>query len=184
MALKATEYTVSALAVELKMDKRKVGQLLEGLEPHRKSGRVQYYWLREVFDHIRAKDQEKLDANQEQAKLSRSRRIKLDQEIALAGGETCETATVEKHWADVLVNIKNNFLALPHRTTHRVMACKEMSEGMAILEKAVREILENLADTGIPSTTPKLSVEQEPEAPAENNSKRVGRQRKKTVKRG
>lgn len=181
MALKATEYTVSSLAVELRMDRRKVGKLLEGLEPHRKNKSVGYYWLRDVFDHIQNGSNEKLDPQQEQAKLNRERRLQVAQDRALKEGELCETAVVEKYWSDLLVNLKNNILGIPHKVAHRVMAAAQHSEGVLILETACRETLENLADTGIPETTPKPDSQQGVKPAAKTKRKSVGRSRKKAV---
>ena len=39
MSSKPREYTASSLSVELEMDRRKVGQLLAGLSPHREDER-------------------------------------------------------------------------------------------------------------------------------------------------
>jgi hypothetical protein len=163
MALAAKEYTISGLAAELKMDKRRVGSLLEDLEPHRKSGRIGYYWMRDVFDHLLKNEQERLDPQQEQARLNESRRRKVDLETEVMRGELCRTSDVEMFWSNHITNCKTRLLAIPHKTAHRVMAAKEISEGMKILEDEVREALEELAGNvelgGAPDTDGKEGVE-------------------------
>lgn len=156
MAIKAQEWTVSGLAVELKMDARRLGQMLEGLQPHRTSGsgkRVrQYYWLRDVFDWLQSGDNA-LDPQQEAAKLNEARRIKLEIQTSMLRGELCRTDDVEKLWADHIANCKNRLRAIPHKAAHQIMAAADHAEGLRILESAIYEALDELSGRGVPDAT-------------------------------
>lgn len=141
------------------MDTRKLGGLLEGLQPHRTSGegkRVRkYFWLRDVFDWLQA-GEDTLDPQQEQAKLAEARRIRLELQNDLLRGELCRTAEVEQLWADHITNAKNRLRAIPHKYTHQIMAATDHAEGLRLLERAIQEALEELAGTGAPDTTTEI----------------------------
>ena len=182
---KATEWTPSKLAVELKMDRRTLGRKLTGLKPHREDARGQYYWLRDVLDHLLKKDQDGPDLIEEQALLAEARRMKLEEETKLLKGETCRVEYVERLWAETITNARNRLRALPHNTAHRVIASKKFSDAVRIIEDAVDDVLRELGGTGIPVTTAQVEPDSEPEldAAAENDGKRVGRPRKKAKPR-
>lgn len=147
MATKPTEFTASSLSVELRMDRRKVGQLLEGLEPHRKDDRGSYYYLRDVFDHINSRSQAagQLDPEQEQAKLAEARRHKLELETRVLRGELIYLDQAAKMWADHITNCKTRLRAIPHKTAHRVMAATEHADGLRLLQNEIEEALNELA---------------------------------------
>jgi hypothetical protein len=156
MAIKAKEWTISGLAVELRMDTRKLGGMLEGLKPHRTSGSGkqirQYFWLRDVFDWLQS-GEDTLDPQQEQAKLAEVRRIRIEIQNEILKGELCRTEEVEKLWADQITNAKNRLRAIPHKLAHQVMAATDHAEGLRILERGIQEVLEELAGTGSPDPT-------------------------------
>lgn len=152
MSAKATEWTQSKLAAELGMDRRTVGRKLTGLDPHRKTKRGEYYWLRDVLDHLVVQERgDDLDLHQEQAKLAEKRREKIELENSELRGELCRVSDIEHYWSEVLSNVKAKMRAIPHNTAHRVMAAGALSEALKILEDAVDECLSELSDTGIPS---------------------------------
>jgi len=156
MAIKANEWTISGLAVELRMDTRKLGTMLEGLQPHRTTGsgkRIrQFFWLRDVWDWLQT-GEGTLDPQQEAAKLNEARRIRLEIQTAQLRGELCRADEVEKLWSDHIANCKNRLRAIPHKVAHQVMAATDHAEGLRILESAIYEALAELAGSGVPDVT-------------------------------
>jgi hypothetical protein len=136
------------------MDVRKLGSMLEGLQPHRTSGsgkRIrQYFWLRDVVDWLQS-GEDTLDPQQEQAKLSEARRIRIELQNEVMRGELCRTAEVEKHWEDVINAAKTRLRGLPHRLAHQVMGASDHAEGLRIMERGIHEVLEELSGTGVPN---------------------------------
>ena len=153
MAIKPQEYSVSALAVELHYDHRKMGALLEGLEPVREEkGKKQtrrFYLLKDALEHI-AMNEDRLDPRQEQAKLNMARRIKVDIETAVMKGELCYTDDVEKLWFDTISNVKTKLRGLPHKLATQVQAATTYAEVVELLEDGVREALYELSESGTP----------------------------------
>lgn len=194
ISAKATEYTVSSLSVELKMDRRKVGRLLEGLEPHRKEfvrggQEVGYYWMRDVFDHLMSsgdgdEDGDRLDPEQESAKLAEARRLKLEVETEVLRGELVYRNEVVKLWSDHIANCKARLRAIPHKTAHRVMAASDHAEALRLLETEVEEALNELAGNGIGESEPPQPAdgddEEGVESASEIDSVAVGRSGAKT----
>ncbi len=148
MSTKANEYTVSKLSVDLRIDVRKLSRLLEGLPHHRQKGTSKYYWLRDVFDHMMKGSNEDLDVQQENARLSEARRIKLEIETKILNGELVYLADVQNLWANHITNCKTRLRGIPHKYTHRIMAEETHAGGLRLLESGIDEALNELAGHG------------------------------------
>lgn len=183
MSAKPTEWTPSKLAAELRMDRRTVGRKLEGLVPHRKDRRGEYYWLRDIFDHFLKRNSKGPNLMEEQALLAEARRQKLELETEELRGQLCRVENVEQLWSEAIANAKAKLRAIPHDTAHQIMATKKFSDAVIILEEAVESALTELANDGIPARKAVDGSEESVDAPAKTNDKRVGRPKKKAVKR-
>lgn len=128
-----------------------MGRKLTGLKAHRSDGRGEYYWLRDVLDHLLARTQDGPNLSEEQALLAEARREKLELETAELRGQLCRVEHVEQLWSEMIANAKNRLRAIPHNTAHQVMAASALSEAMKIIEDAVEESLRELAESGVPS---------------------------------
>lgn len=142
---KATEWTMSSLSVEMKMDKRRVAKLIDGLKPHRTQGNRDYYYFRDVVDHIMANG-DALDPSQESAKLNQARREKVEMETRIMRGDLCETEAVRGLWTEVVTNAKAKLLAMPHKIAPQVVGM-EYSDALSLMNEAVRESLAELEST-------------------------------------
>lgn len=154
MALKAREWSVSGLSVELKMDRRTLGKRLEGLDPVRINGRSSLYMMSDVVEHM-AGQSELLDLAQEQAKLNAARREKVELETAVIKKELCSFEEVELLWAEQITNAKTKLLALPHKAAHQVIAASDFIEAQNILQQLVDESLNELSGSGTADTDSK-----------------------------
>lgn len=159
ISAKPTEFTASSLAVEFKMDRRRVGQLLQGLEPHRtvtpkgKGAVVGYYWMRDVLDHLMKPDEEgegekMLNPEQEQARLANARRLKIEVETKVLNGELLYRDDVANLITNHITNCKSRLRSIPHKIVHRIMAATDHAEGLRLAENEIEEALNELAGIG------------------------------------
>lgn len=83
MAITRQRWSISALAVELRRDKRTIATIIDesGVQPCRKTKTRKWYWLAEVVGAMIGS--EELDLQQEKAKLTveQTKRIKLQNDI-------------------------------------------------------------------------------------------------------
>lgn len=184
-SLKPSEYTVAQLAREFGHSRPTMAKKLAGLAPCRsevvgRGKQSDFYLLKDVFNHM-MQEGGKLDSNQEQAKLNKARRAKVEIEVKELSGELCRTADVQELWFNIISNAKTRLRGLSHKLTHRIMAASDLAEGQEILEGGVNEALDELSATGIPErrklTAP--SGDEGVEATAKADSKPVGRRKAK-----
>ena len=143
---KAREWTVNALAVELRTDRRTLTKRIDGLKPHRSANGRDYYWLRDVMNFIEGRGEEVLDPSQESAKLNQARREKVEIETRIMHGDLCETEGVRALWAEVVTNAKAKLLSMPHKITPQLIGL-EYGDALALMETEVKAALKELEQT-------------------------------------
>jgi hypothetical protein len=121
---------------------------------------------------------------EEQALLAEARREKIELETAELRGQLCRVENVELVVGEMVANAKAKLRAIPHDTTHQIMATNKFSEAVIILEDAIESALTELANDGIPSAETVDGGEEGMDSTAKDDNKRVGRRKKKAVKRG
>lgn len=142
-------WTLSALSVELDLDRRSLARRLEGLAPvseTTKGKRVdRRYKLAEVVHHLFGREGPRLDLNDERAKLAVLQQEKLQLEISELRGDLVRLPAVEARWQEMLGAMRTKLLALPSKLAvavappERIQAAQDRAQGL------VHEALAELA---------------------------------------
>jgi hypothetical protein len=145
----AKSWTLSALAVELSMDRRSLARRLEGLEPvseTTKGKRVdRRYRLASVVQHLYSREGHGLDLNDERAKLAVLQQQKLELEISELRGELVRVPAVEARWQELLATIRAQLLALPAKLAVAVAPPDRIQSAQDRAQALVHEALSQLA---------------------------------------
>jgi len=120
MALTAKDWTISALAVELKRDKRTVAEIIDNskIKPVRAKGAYKYYKLADIVNAMVGNTA--LDFQQEKAKESVERQRKLKIENDLKEGLLVSTDSVTEALAKVGKQIISVLDSIPLNVKKRV----------------------------------------------------------------
>ena len=147
------DWTLSALSVELAMDRRALARSLEGLKPDNetKVGKRmdRTYKMARVVAHI-YQHGDVLDLSHERAKLTVLQQQKIELEIAELRGELIRVSAVEEQWSDQLAAMRAKLLALPSKIAisiaqpDRIQATQDKTR--ALIYEALSELSGNAND--------------------------------------
>ena len=142
-------WTLSALSVELGIDRRSLARRLEDLPPAfeaTKGKRVdRRYKLAAVVAHLYARERTGLDLNDERAKLAVLQQEKLQLEIAELRGDLVRASEVESRWQEVLATMRAKLLALPSKLAVAIGAPDRLQVAQDRAQALVHEALSELA---------------------------------------
>jgi hypothetical protein len=145
----AKTWTLSALSVELCMDRRALARRLEGLDPvseTTKGKRVdRRYKLAAVVQHLFNRESKGLDLNDERAKLAVLQQEKLQLEIAELRGDLVRVPAVEERWHELLAAVRAKLLALPAKLAIAVAPPDRIQSAQDRAQALVHEALSELA---------------------------------------
>lgn len=143
------DWTLSALAVELGVDRRSLARRLEGLTPASESTRgkrtERLYKLAAVVAHLYERERPGLDLNDERAKLAVLQQEKLQLEIAELRGELVRVPAVEERWHELLAAVRAKLLALPAKLAIAVAPPDRIQSAQDRAQALVHEALSELA---------------------------------------
>jgi hypothetical protein len=116
--MQARLWTLNALSVELKRDRRSLARLLDGLKPDGSSvgsgDRVtRQYLLVNVLDHIYSGTSDGLDANKERARKDKEHADKLALENARTRAESISITQVVREVGDMIGACRSRLVAVP-----------------------------------------------------------------------
>ena len=151
----ARNWTLSALAAELDIDRRTLAKRMTGLSPDEETQvgkRTERRWrLARVVAHLANPDGEDLDLTQERAALARVQRLKAEIELATMRGEVASLDAVESHWAGMVASMRAVLLALPSRLAAQVAAPDRQALAQAAAQDLIHEALNRIAGDGLPA---------------------------------
>ena len=127
---------------------RTVKKRLDGLEM-KKTGNAYQYESKQALAALYSANDERLDAQRENALLARARRKKTDIERELLEGSLVKVDEVIDLWAKSINNAKTKLLAMPNRITHQLLAANDHKTALAIFKDSVNEALQELASGNI-----------------------------------
>jgi len=149
MAMTAKTWTVSALAVEFKMDRRTVAARLAGIKPVETKGKTRKYRLDEAakallgkiptaegiisYDEARAR---KIAAEAEMAEI----------ELQKERGEVLSLDVVNAINDEIYGNFRSRMLAVPAKAAPDIFAAADVKEAKAVLRRHINAALEELSD--------------------------------------
>lgn len=85
-------------------------------------------------------------------------------EVAKLRGELVDVNDVMRLWANVATTVVQNMIRLPNKIAQQVYMLDNMELVTGIIEKEIREVLENIADTPLPD---EATIEMEEEETGE-----------------
>lgn len=115
--------------------------------PVSRTGRSMLYTARDALDAIY--DRDGLDPATEQARLHQARRELAELDLAEKRREFVPAAQVEAAWTKVATMIRAKILAVAVKVAQVLAATSDPKECHAIVEEALHEALEALAETEI-----------------------------------
>ena len=130
---------------------RTVKKRLDGLEM-RKTGNAYQYESKQALAALYSANEERLDAQRENALLARARRKKTDIEREILEGSVVKVDEVIDLWATSINNAKTKLLAMPNRITHQLLAANDYKAALALFKDSVNEALHELASGNIDTT--------------------------------
>lgn len=139
------KWALNGLAAELRVDRRRVVTIVEGVEPadHDARGNPQY-WLRDVVDALF--DNDKLDPQQERAKLDVAKREAQVMKNAVDAGELIPASEVELSWGKLAGAMRAKMLNIPTGLAAEVAAEKDVAKCEQLLRERVHEALAELSE--------------------------------------
>jgi len=163
MAMQRKTWTISALSVELRTDRRTLAKILEDVAPaeEKKTGtRIEKRWLmadvvarlldQRIAELIGDAEGEPLNLEQQRARLAKAQADR--QELALRR-ERCEVLPLDlvaSFWQGLVAAARAKLLSMPTRLAPRVVAAKTLPEAEAEIKSQVYEALSELAGDGLP----------------------------------
>ena len=127
---------------------RTVKKRLDGLEM-RRAGNAYQYESKRALAALYSANEERLDAQKENALLARARRRKTDIEREILEGSVVKVEEVIDPWSTSISNAKTKLLAMPNRITHQLLAASDHKTALAIFKDSFNEALQELASGNI-----------------------------------
>jgi len=90
------------------------------------------------------------DIAEEKARLTKAQADKAELEVEQLEGSLIPAQLVQDTWIEYVSNSRAKILGLPSRIAHQVITVDQYSEAELIIKEQVYEILEELAQHGIP----------------------------------
>ena len=128
---------------------RTVKKRLSDLEMRKGEKGAHLYESKQTLQALYSANEERLDAQRENALLARARRKKTDIERELLEGSLVKVDEVIDLWAKSINNAKTKLLAMPNRITHQLLAANDHKTALAIFKDSVNEALQELASGNI-----------------------------------
>src|SRR5262245_14122642 len=155
MAMTASIFSISALSVELGLDRRTVTAGLKDTPPDGTDARGYPGWrLRTALASLgyqRIGQRNSGDASYETSRerWMRARAARAELELRERRGELTEVAPllqeVQQRWCNIVLQVRTRFLGLPSRLAARHAALKTPQSTFEVSMKIVREVLNVLA---------------------------------------
>ena len=163
MSMTRTLYSLSALSTELSKDRRTIARALTSVPPDGKvSGHAAWHMLTalQALGWIGHKsDGERLDAEQERARKDRAIADLHEMKLAILRKKDVETEGITRVMTQVFAMVRTRFLAFPSKLTPFLVGQTEPGEVFRILQDAVYDLLNDLADTHIVAAVEGAEVE-------------------------
>lgn len=183
MAMTPKGWSISALAVEFRMDRRTVAGKIADIEPVSETGSAKLYRLADVAEALVGGGK---PANFEDAKTRKmsADAVLAEIEVARARREVASLSIISHVVADEYSAVRAKMLGLPDKLAPLLEASDGIDEKREILRRGVHEALEELSsdrDIGLAIDTSASDADDDaedgsgaPEAAAQINGKRVG----------
>jgi hypothetical protein len=139
--------TLHGASVWLNRDRGTIRRIVvdSGLIPTR-VGKYDYYRLADIVEDMMEGD--RLDLQQERAKLARKQTERLELVIEEESGKLCRVEDVEEEWGKCIYNCRARLLRLPSAMASPVFSAGSIAEVAEILRKQVYEALTELGNSG------------------------------------
>jgi hypothetical protein len=142
---KVQSFSVNSLHLATGMDRGTIQRRLKGIDPDCDS-EFSLRLILQAFESHGAGISEKLDAQQETAKLRKAQRERIEREEDLAKGITLLAGEVEEFWASKLVGIQSKVMIVPGVIAEDIAAESNPDECEKMLESKLSSALKEASD--------------------------------------
>lgn len=140
----AQEWSMSALSVELGLDRRTLGKILEGVEPCGGDGRGPKWRLRDVVAKMVGSGE--LDATQERARKDKALADKTELQVAEMARRLLPADEVSQIWGDHITACRAKLMAMPSTLAPQVAIEDSVPKCRKLIDRNVREALAELQE--------------------------------------
>jgi len=144
MAYTAQDWTVSALAVELGIDRRTIGKKVSDIEPTRIKGTYKYYRMSEVARVVFGEGGSG-DLNAERTRLAKAQADKTELEVKQLTGELIPAGIISDEWGDIASTIRSKLLSLPIKIARVAIAAETLKEVEEVTRSEINLVLTELS---------------------------------------
>lgn len=146
MAMTPRGWSISALAVELRMDRRTVAGIVARLKPTGESGKAKLYAMADVVEaKVASGAPAPTDFDEAKARKMSADAILAEIEVAKARGEVVSLSVVEKVAADEYAALRAKLLSLPDKMAPLCETTPGVDGKRELLRRCVVEALEELS---------------------------------------
>ncbi len=147
MSYTAKHWSISALSVELAMDRRTVGKYLAGVDPVRAAGKIKFYRMADAVRAILVAKTGTGDPTSEKARLDRLRADQIEYDLSVKRKLTAPITLMRDALADVSSQAVAILQGLPKQIKNSLPSLR--AREMRILEKEINKVRQLLANIQI-----------------------------------
>lgn len=184
MALQTQLYSIQALSKELGRDRRTIANALDELTPDEVTAKGKRWRLLRVLRHppmARLLDLsfpgERLNLDQERARLARAQTEKAEIEVAKLRGSVVDVDSVARLIGKLVIDLRARLLSLPSAGAPLLKRCKTIPQLKEEYERQIHDALRDLSDTNPDSFLAALDLPSNA-ATAADDGEPVGKRKK------
>lgn len=146
MAIKRSEWTRTALAVEFGMDKRTLAKKLEGLKPIKSGVKHEKYYLRDVVEHLYKSKAKGIEAQKLRLLKAQADEKEIDVQKKLE--LLAYRDEIEDYYSNLVLNFRAKCLSLPRIVAVQGFGLKDKKKLQALVTDKIEEALNELSENG------------------------------------
>ena len=146
MAIKRTEWTRTALAVEFGMDKRTLAKRLEGLKPIKSGVKHEKYYLKDVVEFLYKGKSKGIEA--EKLRLLKYQADEKQIDVQKKLGVLAYKDEIQSHYENLVLNFRSKCLSLPAIIAVQGYGLRDKKKLEKLINDKIDEALNELSENG------------------------------------
>ena len=138
-------FTASQLVQELKIDRRKLGQVLVKCPIIKQSGKIKYYLIQDVVKELYQKNSKTISLDEARKNKAIAEAELLELNLEKERGNLLQRDLVDKQWASLVLACKNKLEAIPNKLAPILAVESGIDVCKSILVNEIAEALSELA---------------------------------------
>ena len=142
------KWSLSALAVEFRMDRRTIAGRMKDCQPIETKGNTKYWLMADAAPAVfspAASDGKKLDITKETARLKSAQANKTELEVEVLKGTLISAEVIGQTWADYSGACRAKFIGIPSKAATQLVGL-DVPEAERLLREFIFEALEELTE--------------------------------------